>query len=348
MRFLLVFICLSLLVSCQGDSEINDEVTGTVMEFEPSQLELDEIALDEQPQTVQDFFAVDNGLIGEDFCYNYSSISQLILFGNDTTEEWKMFEVSDNYLTAYHKECGVLLEFMTFELAGEKKAFLSQMTKNNQQFDYLKWNSKTERWNKMNRYPRPEMSDYFNILDSEGAELVNEYGSDIIYINPKSKSVTYEFSERAMLLSMGEKQQLEFNEKPDYRYELETTEDQLTLTRIPVYKEKLLNQSFLIAYGNLDNPPKALLKNSETIIAELSIDNLQFELVNYDAISNETTNFKVALASDTLDLSAIEQVNPEGGYWFYEKGKAPLVISHYESLEIIIQRAKAYFEADAE
>jgi hypothetical protein len=234
MRFSFIIGCLLILGSCQNDSEIKEKVTGIVMEVEPNQLELDEIALLEQPETVQDFFALDNGSIGDDYCYDYNALSQLILFENDVDGNWKQFEISDNYLTAYHAECCVLLEFMTFDLRGEKRAFFSQMTKNSQQFDYLKWNVNTERWNKINQYPHPALGDYFKNLDAETAELVHEYGTENCYINPKSESVTFLFSEWGTLMNMGEKQLLEFNEKPDFYYELETVDEKLQLSKVPI------------------------------------------------------------------------------------------------------------------
>tara|TARA_B110000046_G_C13012251_1_gene407199 strand:+ start:743 stop:874 length:132 start_codon:yes stop_codon:yes gene_type:complete len=43
MRILLIVICAFLFANCQGDSK-TDEVTGILMEVEPSQAELDEIA----------------------------------------------------------------------------------------------------------------------------------------------------------------------------------------------------------------------------------------------------------------------------------------------------------------
>ncbi|MFT5819937.1 MAG: hypothetical protein ACI8ZM_001162 [Crocinitomix sp.] len=343
MRFSFIFICLSLLVSCQGDSEIKEVVTGDLMEFEPSQLELDEIALVEQPQTVQDFFAVDNNMIGDDFCYNYTSISQLILYGNDTNEEWKQFEVSDNYLTAYHKECDVLLEFMTFELGGEKKAFLSQMSQSKQQFDYLKWNSKTERWNKTSRYPQPSMGDYFKNLDWEATELVYEYGSENIYINPKSESVTYEFSEWAMLMNMGEKQQLEFSEKPDYHFELKTAEDQLELIRVPIFSETQSNQAFLVAYSVLESPRPTFKSNYENLLSALKIENLQHQLLMQNA-----DNFEAYFPSDTFDLSATHKIDPTDGFWLFQKGKEPLVLRGSEDIALTVFRASEYFKSEVE
>lgn len=342
MRFALIAICF-LFIGCQNDAEVNDEVTGNLMEIEPSQAELDEIALVEQPQTVQDFFAVDNDIIGDDFCYDYNSISQLILYGNDSNEEWKQFEVSDNYLTAYHSECNVLLEFMTFELDGEKRAFLSQMNKDNQQFNYLNWNSRTKRWNKLNRYPLPVLSEYFDGLDLEETQLVNEYGSDNIYINPKTESATYIFSERSMLMNMGEKQELEFEKKPSYHYELSTAEDRLTLTQISIFSATETNESFVVGYVNLDQPSGTFNTNYEALLTALKDENVNDQILPYGA-----NDFEAYFPSDTFDLHVMQQIGQTDSYWFYEKGKTPLALSANEDISIIIQRAKAYFESEAE
>ena len=339
MRILLFISCAFILTNCQGEKEV-DEVTGNLMEIQPDQLELDEIALEEQPETVQDFFAVNSDLIGDDYCYNYSSISQLILYGNDSNDEWKKFELSDNYLTAYHNECDVLLEFMTFDLNGEKKAFLSQMNSVNQQFDYLSWNTKTERWVKINRYPRPALSDYFDFLERNDADIVNEYGSDYIYINPNSSSATYVFSESNMHLNMGEKEQLTLTENPKYYYELATDESALTLTKVPM-KTSETSTSYFIACSASKEPSHLFTAKYESLILELSDNDVQHQITTYGE-----NDFKVNFDTDTLMLNSAELLESSDYFWFFKTGQSPLVIEVDQNIELIINQAKNYFETE--
>lgn len=340
MRILFILTCAFVFFNCKGESDTN-EVTGNVMEIEPSQTELDEIALGEQPQTIQDFFALENDLIGNDFCYNYSSISQLILYGHDSSEEWEKFEVSDNYLTAYHDDCDVLLEFMTFELDGEKKAFLSQTNNNSQQFDYLHWNSKTNGWTKTNHYPQPEMNDYFANLSPSEHKLVNEYGSDYIYINPKTETVTYVFSEWEMLMNMGEKQQLEFEKPPDYYFELETSESILTLNRTLIKTDKQLSHSYIVACSVLGNSNQNFSTNYETLVSEIADEKLEHQLTTYSS-----NDFRAYFPSDTLILRTPEQNDPVDAFWLFEEGKEPLMIDAKQNITLIVQEAKNYFETE--
>jgi hypothetical protein len=340
MRTLLIITCAFLFANCQGEAEV-DEVTGILMEIEPTQAELDEIALEQQPQTIQDFFAVETSIIGNDFCYDYSSISQLILYGNDSTDEWRRFEVSDNYLTAYHKECNVLLEFMTFELNGEKKAFVCQTNRENQQFDYLSWNSRTDRWAKVNRYPQPELTDYFNILEWSDEELVNDYGSDNAYINPKSTSITFVFSNNTMRLNMGEKQQLEFTQKPDYYFELSTNDAQLVLTKIPLHPEEQVEGSYIAALSSAENYDATFRAKYESLLLEIASENITCHFTTYDSF-----DVNGYFQSDSLDLITIQQNNPMDAFWFFETGKEPLIIDAKQNMSYIIEHAKAYFESE--
>lgn len=54
-----------MLFSCQSQTE--EETTGSVMEVEAEQSELDEIALAEQPGVVQDFFPLAMKLLAHNF-----------------------------------------------------------------------------------------------------------------------------------------------------------------------------------------------------------------------------------------------------------------------------------------
>lgn len=232
-HFIIVGLIAVLSACSSGETE---DTTGNIMEVEANQAELDALALQEQPFVVQDFFALDSATLGDSYCYEYSGISQLILYGNDASETWSKFEISENYLTAFHEECDVLLEFMTFEMKGDKMAFLSQMNKGKQQFNCLQW--KKDQWVEVSNYPRPKMKDYFSDLTGDEKELVKEYGADFMYINPSDQSVTFVFSEWCMGMNMGEKEMLEFTKEVNFEFELKTTDRKFSLETIPLNTEE--------------------------------------------------------------------------------------------------------------
>lgn len=238
-KLLLCIGIISALVACNNSENAEDETTGSLLEVSPNQEELDAIEIESQPAIVQDFFALDEDLLGEDFCYEYRGISQLILYGNDGDETWSKFEISDNYLTAYHEDCDVLLEFMTFHLGDKQMAFLSQMNRGQQQFNCLKWNESKNKWTEIAVFPRPALVDYFEILSNEEAKLVKDYGADFIYINPDEQNARFIYSEWSMSMNMGEKEMLEFSREMDYEFELNTSGSEFALDRIALKSEEL-------------------------------------------------------------------------------------------------------------
>lgn len=235
MKKLILILPLFIVFYACNSSNVNDDTTtGNLMELEASQEELDEIALKEQPMIVQDFFSMDQVVLGDDYCFNYSGLSQLILYGNDGDDTWRKFEISDNYLTAFNKECDVLLEFMTFDLDGKKMGFLSQMNKSNQQFNCLKWNENKNEWVEVTNYPRPDLVEYFTDLTREEAKIIKEYGADFVYINPEDETAKFVFSMWNLEMNLGEKELLEFNKPIDNEFELTTDDKRFHLNTLPL------------------------------------------------------------------------------------------------------------------
>lgn len=231
------------ILSCSSSTDNEETITGNVSEIEATQEELDAIALEEQPAVIKDFFALEENVFGENFCYEYRGISQLILYGNDGDETWSKFEVSDNYLTAYHEDCDVLLEFMTFHLGNKQMAFLSQMNRGQQQFNCLKWNESKNKWTEVAVFPRPSLPDYFDDLSKAEVKMVQEYGADFIYINPEEQNARFIFSEWSMGMNMGEKEMLSFTHDMDYEFELNTTASEFSLERINLNIETLAEEN---------------------------------------------------------------------------------------------------------
>lgn len=240
MKKLLVIIgLLTGVVSCSNAENKENDTTGSLLEVAANQEELDAIEIESQPAIVKDFFALDEAILGENFCYEYRGISQLILYGNDGDETWSKFEISDSYLTAYHEDCDVLLEFMTFHLGDKQMAFLSQMNRSQQQFNCLKWNESKNKWTEIAVFPRPNFVDYFDNLTKEEEKLVADYGADFIYINPEEENARFIFSEWSMGMNLGEKEMLQFTQEMDYEFILNTTGTQFSLDKIALHSEEL-------------------------------------------------------------------------------------------------------------
>lgn len=220
------------LVGCQNQTDEGSTESGNMAEVAPSQAELDEIALNEQPALVKNFFEVDQALITDEFCYSYDEISQLILHGNESKEHWNKFELADHYLTANHSECGVLLEFMTFDYGDQTGAFLSQMNEGKQQFNFLIWNAEKETWDEVKEFPKPNFVAYFDQLTRDEITQIENNGADYIYINPQTKSATYVFSELDLMKNLGKKQTEKFSSPVRYEYEMKVIDGELKLAQI--------------------------------------------------------------------------------------------------------------------
>ena len=70
MKKLLVIIgLLTGVVSCSNAENKENDTTGSLLEVAANQEELDAIEIESQPAIVKDFFALDEAILGENFCY---------------------------------------------------------------------------------------------------------------------------------------------------------------------------------------------------------------------------------------------------------------------------------------
>lgn len=339
MRLLALLLSGLFIVSCSGDeAESTESTTGMVKEIEPNQSELDEIALADQPQLIQDFFALKTNIIGDGFCYDHEAISQMILHDNPDVKDWSKFDVTNNYLTLYNSQCDVMLEFMTWEEGEDKYAFLSQMTRSMQQFNVLQWNANQNTWRNKVNYPKPDLEAYFDNLTNEEADLVIDYGFDFVYINPGSKSATFVFSKWATQMNMGEKEMLEFHLEPAYTFDLISTPTGLDLVASPIESAQNDSQNYFVAYTKNAEPDFRFEKQYEVILTSFTGQDLQSQIVQYGS-----NNFKVFFHADTFDFQYMEQFEPRDGFWFYQKGQEPLDLGANEPIDEVMERAHSYF-----
>jgi len=339
MRKAISHICTIFLVllaaSCGNETE-NEITTGNVIEIAPSQAELDELKLENEPKIIQDFFAVDEAVIGSDFCYDLEEAKSLIL-GDSTPENWTQFEVHDNYFTLYNRTCKGMLEFMEFEMGGESYAFLSQMNSSIQQFDFLKWDAAKAIWVEKSFYPSPSLEDYFAGITDQEYKTVKEYGADFIYIDPGSKSATFVFSELNTQLNMGEKELLEFDLKPTYTFDLLTDKKELYLKASPL-SVAASDQFYFVAYSKTKNRSESFGKKYNGVLAALYNYPVNTQIITYGE-----NDFDVYFPADTFNFSHMEQFEVRDGFWFYHKGYEPLDLGLDQETDVIIQRAQAYF-----
>lgn len=325
----------STLLSCSSETE-EEITTGNVIEIAPSQTELDEIALEKQPEIIQEFFAIEDDVIGLDFCYDAEEAKSLIL-RDSTPDNWTQDDVHGDYFTLYNRTCKGMLEFMEFEMGGESYAFLSQMNSSIQQFDFLKWNEQEQTWEKQQFYPSPALEDYFVGLSDTENEMVREYGADFVYIDPGSKSATFVFSELNTQLNMGEKELLEFNLKPNYTFDLLTDQDELYL-RASALSLTGNDQFYFVAYAKSKERSKQFNKKYNEVLSSLYNFPINTQIITYGE-----NDFIVYFPADTFNFSHMEQFEVRDGFWFYSKGQEPLDIGMDEDTAVIIQRVQSYF-----
>lgn len=330
-----------LMAACQSNTPEEEVITGNLMEVEPSQEELDAIALESQEEIIQDFFAINPSLFGDRFCYDHNSISQLILHANNEEETWTKFEVTNNYLTLYHSECDVMLEFMTFEMGSKKMAYLSQMNRGSQQFNCLVWDEDKATWKNRSNFPRPQLAAYFIDLSPAERDLVNEYGADFIYINPVINSAAFLFSEWAMQMNMGEKQMDEFNHEAAYNFELTTNSGHFELEEKAILSGQHKADNFFVAYAKDPVPSEQFNTLYAEVCAELATINLNTQIITYGS-----NDFNVYFPTDTFNFQHMEQFEPRDGFWFYKKGAEPIDLSAEEDINTVITHAKAYFSEE--
>lgn len=339
--FIFIILAGCLITACQSNTLEEEVITGNLMEVEPSQEELDAIALESQEKIIQDFFAISPSLFGDRFCYDHNSISQLILHGNNEEDTWTKFEATNNYLTLYHSECDVMLEFMTFEMGSKKMAYLSQMNHGNQLFNCLVWDEEKATWKNRSNFPRPQLSDYFIDLSPEEIDAVNEYGADFVYIDPVDNSAAFLFSEWAMQMNMGEKQMDEFNHEAAYNFDLITSNGHFDLQVSPILTGQQKSSNFFVAYTKDSVPSEQFSALYAEACAELATVNLSAQLITYGS-----NDFNVYFPTDTFNFQHMEQFEPRDGFWFYKKGSEPIDLSAEVGINTVITQAKAYFSEE--
>ena len=138
---------------------------------------------------------------------------------------------------------------------------------------------------------------------------------------------------------MGEKENLEFELKPAYSFDLFTDQEVLYLESSSLSVTGK-NEFFFVAYSKNDEKSKEFTSKYNRILASLS----NFP-VNTQIISYGENDFEVYFPADTFDFRYMEQFEPRDGFWFYRKGAEPLDLGSDEPVDDVIQRVETYFES---
>ncbi len=185
------------LIGCGSNSEKEANLqTGTFNEIAPSKAEMDEIELEKQPELIQDFFAVDSSFFGTDFCYSYSQIFELVVHQHGDLSHWHeyMVDEKENQLSMHNDNCIANLDFKTFRVDEKKYAYLSQIGRTSEQFNFLVWNEQQQNWRKSSTFPTFKNDAFFDNLSAEETALINEHGAHFHYIS-ENNNITVVFSD---------------------------------------------------------------------------------------------------------------------------------------------------------
>ena len=245
MRFQLL-LPFFVLLSCTPDEPV--EETGAIMEYK-----IDEDSLtvanggvvsrdiSHEVQVVQDFFAISDEIMTDDFCYDREKLLQVVIDGKEDEHGWHKYMIEDeaDYFTADHYECYSEIAFKTFDFSGEKRAYLSLSNKNFQEFKYLEQDQEGK-WFELNEAPyKPNYTDFFESLTNEEAALVNEYGYYYIYLGSRGDTLDYVFSDWEMGMRMGEKGVGAFSKEADFSFSVVLDEGEFLVVKKPLQTDTI-------------------------------------------------------------------------------------------------------------
>ncbi|MBN4072429.1 hypothetical protein JYT74_00175 [Crocinitomix catalasitica] len=226
-----VLISLVFVGSCGSEAE--PETTGAIMEFEHVDPSYD---MQEQPEIIQKFFLLDPDFIGDDFCYDHDEVQSVLLADIIETSEmstWDLFGLSNSnkYLGLENTECQVTIEFKTFIFGGKTCAYLNQVNRGGQRFDYLELDPKKNRWSTAGVLPGPSLVDYFDDLNEDEKKLVDENGVQFVYLSETSDTLHYFFSIWEMARRM-DAEDTGFNKEPNSHFILTIQEEDFLLEKV--------------------------------------------------------------------------------------------------------------------
>ena len=341
MRFLQLFICV-LVVACSSEPEDDggyitsaggeEEVDSTDFENE---VEYDML---NQPLIITYFYKLSLEQITDEYCYDEAQVKNLLMGDGPDEYTWVKKIVKDNYLRFDNDECYTTTEFAILNPeSNEPHAVLNQSSKGSQQLNFYSWNEGGGTWEEVTAYPKLKMTDFYHELSAEDAKLVNQFGAYFGSVNENNQHISYSFSTWQMGLNADGKEIMNFNEEPDYSFELiYDNEDGFWMKKI--YEDiGWQPRRYFLAYSETGETSEDFSYFSDAIAEQLKDDNVEFAFADFTQ-----TNYKGIFAEDTFDFSSMQQFEPRNGYWFFERGKEPLDLD-YDMVEPTLKKAKRYF-----
>ena len=199
---------------------------------------------------VRYFFKLTPNQLGTDYCYNEAQVKNLILGDGPDEYVWVNKLVKDNYIRYDNDECYTTTEFALLNPDNnEPHAVLNQSSKGSQQLNLFYWNEGGGIWEDETNFPRPKMTDFYNDLSEENASLVQKFGAYYASINEANQKLTFSFSTWQMGLNADGKEIMDFNQEPDFSFEL-VFDDEDGFWLHKVYEEERLRpRRYFLAYS---------------------------------------------------------------------------------------------------
>jgi len=295
--------------------------------------------LEKQPEIVQQFFALKDEQIGDDYCFDRSAVENLLMGEGIDEYTWTSKKINSNYLRFENSECFVTTEFQIIKGGFNAIAVLFQSSKNGQQRDFYWWYEEAMRWEEVLEMPQLQMTDFYYALEDEEQAWVRDFGEYYGYINEQTGQISYHFSTWQMGLNADGKEIMDFNKDPDYSYLLNYNEEAGFWLQRVYENESLIPKRYFLAYSETGVISEDFKSLYESIQSQLK-DEYQIE----SALADFTqTNYKAHFESDTIDFSAMQQFEPRNGFWFFEEGKEPLDVEMGEVVPTV-NKAKNYFD----
>ena len=343
MRFTTVFIVVLSMFSCaEPVHEPDGFITSAGGEESISQ---DTIAsdaskydLEKQPEIIQQFFALTDEQIGDDYCFDRPAVADLIIGELEDEFVWTSKQVNEHYLRFENSECFVTTEFQIIEMGDETMAVLFQSSKNGQQRDFWTWSEDAQAWQELSETPQLEMYDFYHYLNEEEQVWVKDFGAYYGYINEQTGQISYHFSTWQMGLNADGKEIMDFDQAPDYSYVL-NLDDSSGFWLQKIYENKSLTpKRYFSVFSTVGGFTDEMKMQYEEIQRQLS-ENYQMESALSDLRQSDGKFF---FTSDTIAIDG--SLGETNGLWFFEQGKEPLILRDTEN-SAVVEKAKRYFDS---
>lgn len=183
---------------------------------------------------INDLLRLDEDLFDEINTYDKKVIESLLIDGVVSEENgWLDFEISNDsmFITLTNNEFYETIEFRTMKRNNQEVGFLSLQTKITSSCVYLEKNEDGV-WQKGIDLPQPHLTDFFEDITDEEAELINENGTYGIYLDNDSDTISFLFFDFQLYQNLPFEYQETFTKESKYDMMLKWDSTMFWLERI--------------------------------------------------------------------------------------------------------------------